>query len=58
MTNGNVGIGVLILALNILGWMLLIFLIGIPLVIGTWIWGLVDAHSSAQRWNQAHGIIS
>jgi len=58
MVNDNVGVGVAILVLNIIGWMLAIVLIGIPLAIGTWIWGLVDAHQSAQRWNRAHGIIS
>jgi len=58
MVNGNVGVGVAILILNIVGWILSIVLIGIPLAIGTWIWGLVDAHQSAQRWNRAHGIIS
>jgi TM2 domain-containing membrane protein YozV len=58
MVNDNIGVGVAILVLNIIGWILAIVLIGIPLAIGTWIWGLVDAHKSAQRWNRAHGIIS
>jgi TM2 domain-containing membrane protein YozV len=58
MVNDNVGVGVAILVLNIIGWILAIVLIGLPLAIGTWIWGLVDAHQSAQRWNRAHGIIS
>jgi len=58
MVNENVGTGVAILVLNIIGWILAIVLIGIPLAIGTWIWGLVDAYKSAQRWNRAHGIIS
>ena len=58
MVNDNVGTGVAILVLNIVGWILAIVLIGIPLAIGTWIWGLVDAYKSAQRWNHAHGIIS
>ena len=58
MVNDNVGVGVAILVLNIIGWILAVVLIGIPVVIGTWIWGLVDAHKSAQRWNRAHGIIS
>ena len=58
MVNGNVGTGVAILILNIIGWMLAIVLIGIPLAIGTWIWGLVDAYRSAQRRNRSHGIIS
>jgi TM2 domain-containing membrane protein YozV len=58
MVNDNVGVGVAILIFNIIGWILAIVLIGIPLAIGTWIWGLVDAYQSAQRWNRAHGIIS
>ena len=58
MVNGNVGVGIAILILNIVGWILAIALIGIPLAIGTWIWGLADAHQSAQRWNREHGIIS
>ena len=58
MVNDNVGVGVAILILNIIGWALAIVLIGIPIAIGSWIWGLVDAHNSAQRWNRAHGIIS
>ena len=58
MVNGNAGVGVAILMLNIIGWILAIALIGIPLAIGTWVWGLVDAYQSAQRWNRAHGIIS
>jgi TM2 domain-containing membrane protein YozV len=58
MVNDNVRVGVAILVLNIIGWILAIVLIGIPLAIGTWIWGLVDAYQSAQRWNRAHGIIS
>lgn len=58
IVNGNTGVGVAILVLNIIGLMLSLVLIGIPLVIGTWIWGLVDAYQSAQRWNRAHGILS
>ena len=58
MVNDNVSVGVAILVLNIIGWVLAVFLIGVPLMIGTWIWGLVDAYQSAQRWNRAHGIIS
>src|SRR5579859_983911 len=58
MVNDNVGVGVVILILNIVGLVLSLLLIGIPLAIGTWIWGLVDAYRSAQRWNYAHGIIS
>jgi TM2 domain-containing membrane protein YozV len=58
MVNDNAGVGTTILILNIIGWMLAIVLVGIPLALGTWIWGLVDAYQSAQRWNRAHGIVS
>lgn len=58
MVAGNAGIGVLILMLYIVGVIGSAFLIGIPLAIGMWIWGLVNAHSSAVRWNKQHGIIS
>ena len=58
MVNDNARVGVTILILNIIGWVLAIVLIGIPLALGSWIWGLVDAHQSAQRWNRAHGILS
>jgi TM2 domain-containing membrane protein YozV len=58
IVNGNAGIGVTILILNLLGWFLAFALIGIPIAIGTWIWGLIDGYLSAQKWNRAHGIIS
>jgi TM2 domain-containing membrane protein YozV len=58
MVNGNVGRGILILALYLVGWALSIILIGFPVLIGAWIWGLVDGYTSAQRWNRQHGIIS
>ena len=58
MVNGNAGRGALILGLYAVGWVLSFFLIGIPLLIGAWIWGMVDGYTSAQRWNQQHGIIS
>ena len=44
--------------LYVFGWILALFLIGIPILIGAFIWGLVDGYLSAQRWNQAHGIVS
>ena len=58
MINGDVGTGVAILVLYIVGIALSVVLIGIPLAIGVWIWGLIDAYQGAQRWNRAHGIIS
>jgi TM2 domain-containing membrane protein YozV len=58
IVNGSTGRGVAILGLYLFGWILAFFLIGIPILIGAWIWGLVDGYLSAQRWNQAHGIVS
>jgi TM2 domain-containing membrane protein YozV len=58
MVNGDVGTGIAILILYIVGWALAFVLIGIPLAIGAWIWGLIDAYQGAQRWNRAHGILS
>jgi TM2 domain-containing membrane protein YozV len=62
MINGDVGIGVSILLL----WLLAIgldvtvigLILGVPLGIAMFIWGLVDAYQGAQRWNKRHGIIS
>jgi TM2 domain-containing membrane protein YozV len=58
MVNGDAGIGVAILVLWLLGVGASIFLIGLPLAIGAWIWGMIDAYQGAQRWNRAHGILS
>jgi TM2 domain-containing membrane protein YozV len=58
MINGDSGIGVAILLLWLAGLGLSVFLIGVPLAIGAWIWGMIDAYQGAQRWNARHGIIS
>jgi TM2 domain-containing membrane protein YozV len=58
MVNGNSSTGAIILVVWIAGWILSLVLIGIPIAIGAWIWGMVDGYRSAQDWNRAHGIIS
>lgn len=58
MVNGRAGMGVLILALYIVGAILIFFVLGIAICLGVWIWGMVDGYKSAQSWNRAHGIIS
>jgi TM2 domain-containing membrane protein YozV len=58
MVNGNVARGAVILGVYAVGWILSFFLIGIPILIGAWIWGMIDGYLSAQRWNAGHGIIS
>ena len=62
LINGDTGIGITILLL----WLLAIALdvtvfgliVGVPLGLGMWIWGMIDAYQGAQRWNRKHGIIS
>jgi TM2 domain-containing membrane protein YozV len=58
MVNGDVGIGVVILAIFLVGIPLSFLIIGIPMILGAWIWGMVDAYTGARRWNARHGIIS
>ena len=59
MISGNAGIGVLILCLYIVSFFFwLLFLIGVPFTIGFWIWGMVQAHADAVKWNRQHGILS
>ena len=58
MINGEVGKGFGILAGYAISWVLSLVLIGIPFLLGFWIWGMVDAYQGAQRWNARHGIIS
>jgi TM2 domain-containing membrane protein YozV len=62
MINGDVGIGITILLLWILaiGLDVTVFglIVGVPLGLGMWIWGMIDAYQGAQRWNRKHGIIS
>jgi TM2 domain-containing membrane protein YozV len=58
MINGDVGTGVAILLLWIAGAILTLFIFGIVIAVGAWIWGMVDAYKGAQRWNARHGIIS
>ena len=58
MINGDVGTGVAILVLFLVGITLAVVLIGIPMALGAWTWGLIDAYQGAQRWNRVHGILS
>lgn len=62
LMSGRTGIGVTILLLYILAVVLDVTVIGaivgIPLGIGVWIWGMVDAYVGAQNWNRSHGIVS
>jgi|ERR1039458_1445227 TM2 domain-containing membrane protein YozV len=55
---GNVRVGVVILITYIVGWILTFALIGFPILLGAWIWGMVNAHSSAVGWNRRHGYLA
>lgn len=57
MINGEVGKGVLILVGYVICIPFALFYIGIPLMLALWIYGMVDAYTSAQNWNRRHGII-
>lgn len=54
--NGETGKGVGILAGYLIGIPLAVILIGIPMMMGFWIWGMVDAYQGAQRFNTRHGL--
>ena len=62
MMNGDTGVGVAILCTYLgsllfifcLGWILIGF-IGLPVMVGAWIWGMVDAYQGAVRHNQRMG---
>jgi TM2 domain-containing membrane protein YozV len=58
MISGNGGMGALILILYLVSLALSVILIGIPFAIGIWIWGMVQGHNDAVRWNKNHGIVS
>ena len=58
MVNGRVNVGVIILVSYIVGLALTLFIIGIFIAFGVWIWGMIDAYQSAVAWNRAHGIVS
>lgn len=55
MVNGDVGRGVAILALYGVGILLSIVLVGLPLIVGAWVWGLVDAYQGAVAFNRRNG---
>ena len=58
LMNGDVTTGVAILVLFVVGIVTSVFFVGIFLILGAWIWGMIDAYQGAVRWNRAHGILS
>lgn len=58
MINGDVGIGVAILIGYLISFPLVLVVVGLPMLLGFWVWGMVDAYQGAVRWNRARGIVS
>jgi len=58
MMNGEAGKGIGILIGYVVSWVLTFAIIGIPMLLGFWIWGMIDAYTGAQKWNFRHGIVS
>lgn len=58
MISGQPAVGTVILVAYLLGWVLTLVLVGFLILLAAWVFGLVHAYQSAQRWNQAHGFTS
>lgn len=58
LINGSVAIGIIIMIAYFVSWLLIFVIIGIPMLIVIWIWGMIDAYTGAKKWNIAHGILS
>lgn len=58
MLNGEGGKGAGILIGYLVCIPLSFVLIGIPGMLGFWVWGMVDGYQGAQRWNARYGILS
>lgn len=58
LINGEVAKGILLFGIWCLALLLIIILVGLLIAPVVWLWAMVDAYSSAQRWNARHGIVS
>lgn len=58
MISGQSAIGTVILIAYLLGWVLTLVLVGFVIVPAAWVFGLVHAYQSAQRWNRDRGFTS
>lgn len=54
--NGETGKGVGILIAYFISYLLIFVIIGIPMVIGFWVWGMIDAYNGAKNFNARHGL--
>jgi TM2 domain-containing membrane protein YozV len=58
MINGDVGKGIGILVGYSVSLLFSLVLIGLPFLVGFWLWGVIDAYQGAQLWNARRGIVS
>jgi TM2 domain-containing membrane protein YozV len=58
MISDQPAVGTVILVSYVLGWVLTLFIVGFVIVPAAWVFGLVHAYQSAQRWNRDHGFTS
>jgi TM2 domain-containing membrane protein YozV len=58
MISGQPAVGTAILVAYVLGWILTLVLVGFVILLAAWVFGLVHAYQSAQRWNRDHGFTS
>jgi TM2 domain-containing membrane protein YozV len=58
MISGQPAVGAAILVAYILGWILTLVIVGFLILLAAWVFGLVHAYQSAQRWNREHGFVS
>lgn len=56
IVSGQTGKGLAIMGGYFLGVLLSIVLIGIPIMLGFWAWGMVDGYAGARRHNDRHGF--
>ena len=58
MYNGNIGLGLILLVINVFNLLLFfLFLIGFLTGFITWIFGIIHAHNEAQKLNRLRGYI-
>ena len=56
--NGQIGLGIGLMVLQVVNAILTFILIGFLTGFATWVYGMVQAHQKASSFNAQHGIIS
>jgi TM2 domain-containing membrane protein YozV len=51
--NGELGKGITVVAMSVIGWMLTCIFIGFIILIPLWVWSIYDAYSTAEQINTA-----